>query len=471
MGKVIKKKYYAVAEGPVTGIYHTSWDEARPNIHGHKVVFKGFEQEKPAKSYLKNAGYSGDYTIRCSWPPMDTVQASPQPLQVLSQAPQASTSYHSQASTSYHSQASTPHQPNQPNTVDAAIYIPRHNAEYSIAYRVMGRTFSSCNTFSGMDREEEALSHLLNTTSQYKISAVKFCGDTSHKAIGALRDKGNTIQPHLDYVGIEDSDLTKAAADLSIDRVVSNSQWYSQHRAVVVGINDYQKINGLSYCTNDATEMGRFLERCGFQVVSLLNEKATKQRIEEELYDANRTMNANGRFVVFFAGHGGSGNDTKLASFKPVDYDPDKPNSTGIPLEGLPDKIAKTVPAKHILLILDCCYSGYGLNRSEYLDQYNQYQLTENLKSKCIAILTAGKDTETVIEKNGHGIFTAKLLEGLNGEAFNKKPWISVLSLSNWLHEKLGQEHQTTQYNRLGGQGYFIFERSGRQSDPAAIST
>jgi uncharacterized caspase-like protein len=79
--------------------------------------------------------------------------------------------------------------------------------------------------------------------------------------------------------------------------------------AVVIGINTWQhpESPALSYAVNDARSVAVALERLGFtseRIFLLLDAQATRQGIENVLYDRLRAAGTNDRLFVFFAGHG-----------------------------------------------------------------------------------------------------------------------------------------------------------------------
>jgi hypothetical protein len=52
-GKQPKQRYYAIKQGWRTGVFHTTWDEARTYVEGFgKAVFKGFNTRADAESFV-----------------------------------------------------------------------------------------------------------------------------------------------------------------------------------------------------------------------------------------------------------------------------------------------------------------------------------------------------------------------------------------------------------------------------------
>jgi uncharacterized caspase-like protein len=101
--------------------------------------------------------------------------------------------------------------------------------------------------------------------------------------------------------GMEDADnqLNIIILDACRDNPFA-PQWHSSQRGLAV-------IQALSYAVNDARSVAAALERLGFtseRLFLLLDAQATRQGIENVLYDRRRTAGTNNRPFVFFAGHG-----------------------------------------------------------------------------------------------------------------------------------------------------------------------
>jgi formylglycine-generating enzyme required for sulfatase activity/uncharacterized caspase-like protein len=242
--------------------------------------------------------------------------------------------------------------------------------------------------------------------------------------------------------------------------------FYGDSWAVVVGINDYQhpRIPKLRYAVNDARSVERALLAQGFRrdrIITLMERQATKTAIERVLGDQLRTqMGAEDRLFVFFAGHGKTDrlrSGEQEGYLLPADGDPGQLFSTAISMESL-RRISDRLPAKHILYVVDACYSGYAVyNRS-----ISEDLLEEMVKKPAIQILTAGRQGDEAQERGGHGVFTSVLLRGLQGDAFSGKGWLALEELGLWVKQRVYAESgrkQVPQYGNLSGEGQFVFLR------------
>jgi formylglycine-generating enzyme required for sulfatase activity len=244
--------------------------------------------------------------------------------------------------------------------------------------------------------------------------------------------------------------------------------FYADAWAVVIGINDYQhpRIPKLRYAVNDARSLQQAMLSLGFRperVIALFDSQATKARIETVIGDELRQkMKPNDRVLVFFAGHGKT--DTRRSGEEegyliPVDGDPTRLFGTTISMVAL-RQIADRLPAKHILYIIDACYSGYAVYNRGISDNL----LEEVTKKNAIQILTAGRQQDQAQERDGHGVFTQVLLRGLMGDAFTAKGWLSLEELGVWVKERVWAEsdsRQLPQFGNLSGEGQFVFMKPG----------
>lgn len=245
------------------------------------------------------------------------------------------------------------------------------------------------------------------------------------------------------------------------------SSLYKDSWAVLIGINDYRhpSIAKLRYAVNDVRAIERTLLAQGFRpnrITRLTDAEATKARIEGVLGDQLRQrVGPQDRVLVFFAGHGKTetlrGGEEEGYLFT-ADTDPLRVFSTAISMSAL-RQISDRLTAKHILYIVDACYSGYAIyNRST-----SSSLLQEIGRQPAIQILTAGRKQDEAQERAGYGVFTEVLVRGLEGDAFGDKSWLSLEELGVWVKQRVFAEsdrRQLPQYGNLSGEGQFVFMKS-----------
>jgi hypothetical protein len=244
----------------------------------------------------------------------------------------------------------------------------------------------------------------------------------------------------------------------------SSTGFYHDSWAVIIGINDYRhpRTPKLRYAVNDARAIEEALLAQGFRrgrILTLVDQEATKARIETVLGDELRQkVGSNDRVLFFFAGHAltdqlRSGEEEGY--LVPWDGDPEKLFGTAISMTAL-RQVSERLPAKHILYVVNACFSGYALfNRA-----ISSNLVEEMVKRPAIQILTAGRQQDQAQERDGRGVFTSVLIRGLQGEAFGGKNWLALEELGVWLKQQVFTEsnkQQLPQYGSLSGEGQFIF--------------
>ena len=138
-------------------------------------------------------------------------------------------------------------------------------------------------------------------------------------------------------------------------------------RALLVGINDYRRVNDLRGCETDVTNLRLLLKRfCGFQnddVRMLVDSRATKAAIEERLDWLVRGAQPGDSLLFHFSGHGAQirdrGEQDELRDgldelICPHDMDW---NGTFITDDDLRARLRVPVGVQ-LEVILDCCHSG-----------------------------------------------------------------------------------------------------------------
>src|SRR5262249_22540164 len=196
---------------------------------------------------------------------------------------------------------------------------------------------------------------------------------------------------------------------------------YQNSWALVIGINAYQKFPRLGYAVADAKAVAALLPGLGFpkdNVYMLLDNDATKARIETVLYRKLKAMGPNDRLLVYFAGHGETRalRNGEEGYILPADADPDVLPLTAIAMDDI-QRIARRLPAKHYLFLMDACFSGFAATRAGDSGAVTEDYLANAFREPVVQVITAGRKGERSIEDQGHGLFTKYLVEGLRGHA------------------------------------------------------
>lgn len=197
---------------------------------------------------------------------------------------------------------------------------------------------------------------------------------------------------------------------------VSHGSYY----ALVIGVKNYKNFTRLETPLNDAKEVAATLrEQYGFQTQVLLD--ATRDQILDALGDYRSTLTEDDSLLIYYAGHGYYDQASDVAYWYPVEAGKNSParwiNATEITGQ------ARAVPARHVLVIADSCYSGMisearfdlptlGVPRARY-----EY-LKQMIQRKSRRVMSSGgnepvADNDPSGHSPGHSVFANALLQGL----------------------------------------------------------
>jgi hypothetical protein len=206
-------------------------------------------------------------------------------------------------------------------------------------------------------------------------------------------------------------------------------------RALIVGINTYGGGNDLHACVADATAMAEVLARHkdgdkNYDCRVLLDQSddghpITRPFLRAALIDL---FEFEGDVLLYFSGHGFLGATGGYLCTSDATKD-----DWGIPMQEVVD-LAISSPAHQILLILDCCHSGDIANPALLKNPAGKNPiatLRENM-----TIIAASRAKEGAIEANGHGNFTAALLDALEGGAADHVGFVTAPALYSYVSRR-----------------------------------
>lgn len=254
---------------------------------------------------------------------------------------------------------------------------------------------------------------------------------------------------------------------------------YEQKWALIVGIDTYQWYEEryhLKHAVADAKGVANLIIRdYGFpkdKVFLLCNQDATRDNIRQYLIDIIAEQSRKDDCVlIFFACHGErreiadgqnryylSTYDTRIEKTQSGMYK--KVWSSFLSVVELLDA-AEMIPAKHILFIVDACYSGF-MTRLRGSGEDGQSYHEKLLTSRARQVITAGMDDEQVSDEGttNNSIFTENLLRILSD---NQDP-LTASGLGVNLYESVSRMPSSRQTPRLGSlhghqTGDFVFLR------------
>jgi len=181
-------------------------------------------------------------------------------------------------------------------------------------------------------------------------------------------------------------------------------------KALVVGVNYYQKMGSLDGCVRDSCSVRAVLESHGngdpnFDVRLIVSESSKSKLTKAALKDAISDVfsGANDIALLYFAGHG----HVDASSGYVLASDARRADD-GVSLDEIL-KLANDSKSKNRMVILDSCYSGAA--GSPAATGANAFL------SVGVTILTASTSEQTAKESDGQGVFTALFVDALSGGA------------------------------------------------------
>ncbi|MEE8526748.1 MAG: caspase family protein [Thermoanaerobaculia bacterium] len=246
-----------------------------------------------------------------------------------------------------------------------------------------------------------------------------------------------------------------------------------RRRALIIGVANYRSFPGLATAAGDAEELAEVLSaKYGFDTRVL--EDPTHLALLLELKGLSESLDADDELLIYYAGHGKI--DQQRGYWIPADAD-STDSGRWIPNETISDYL-DLIPARHVLVISDSCYSG-TLTRSG---------LARTATETDEASAVAGKRSRTVLTSGGlqpvldagggdHSIFAGALLTVLK---LNDRPLAGVnlhrevAARVTWAASALGVE-QVPDYAPIRFAGhetgdFVLIPRRAAKSSSASIS-
>jgi Skp family chaperone for outer membrane proteins len=237
--------------------------------------------------------------------------------------------------------------------------------------------------------------------------------------------------------------------------------------ALIVGINQYPAIPGknLTTAVNDARELEAVLRtQYGFKTNLLIDAKATRSGILFALSEYRAALTQNASLLIYFAGHGYRDQDNEKTYWLPSNAELNNP-SNWIIADDITSAI-RAIPARHILVVSDSCYSG-GLTR-DLVPRFTSQQrdvFLEKMASRSSRSLLASGGLEPVADlggRNTHSVFAAAFLQGL--QEMESDVFTADELFTNYIRLPVaGHSEQVPEYSMIrnsgSSDGDFIFVR------------
>ena len=251
---------------------------------------------------------------------------------------------------------------------------------------------------------------------------------------------------------------------------------------LTIGLNKYKKSTyDLNYAVADANAFAEALEKgskgifAKTEIINLRNENATSIKIIEAVKKIQLKSKQSDVFIFYYAGHGAmsvaSGNKKSTYYLIPHDitniYNNEMLRSKGISSHQL-QEFSKNISAQKQLFLLDACQSGGMVEMLASRGAVEEKTMAILARSTGTHWLTASGSEQLAGEFGalGHGIFTYVVLQGLSGQADNRKDnKVSVKELSLFVESEVPRLSE-----KYKGKAQFPISSTFGQDFPVVLS-
>jgi hypothetical protein len=213
--------------------------------------------------------------------------------------------------------------------------------------------------------------------------------------------------------------------------------------AIIVGIENYNKLPIASFAANDASEFRayatRFLGIAPGNVKLLVDSQAQRADIllAFKYWLPARVNKGRTDVYVFFSGHGVMQETANLPYWLPFDVNTDLLEDTAVSQTALLTQLNQ-LGAKSVTVFLDTCFSGTNRSGQVLAAQQRGVSIkkTSGATPAMTNVLSAGSRTQSAYGDANlqHGVFSFYLLKGLAGAAdTNRDKLISLGELADYV--------------------------------------
>jgi len=266
---------------------------------------------------------------------------------------------------------------------------------------------------------------------------------------GYRHGKGKMVYANGDvYEGLWE-DGAEAEGKTTLAKHTTNEKYY----ALIIGNNDYDKLEDLDNAVNDAQDLEKVLrEKYGFETTLLTDKKS------DDTFDAiiNFTKNRDKQdnILIFYAGHGQLVKKQKRGYWLPTDAGATQ-DSKWISNLNIKDLIGAS-DAKHILLIVDSCFSGSlmrGSGENKSVEKLTATSIKRLQVKKTRLVITSGGNEEVAdgIGDSKNSVFAEPLIKALKENNSVVRSIELFQTVQNYV---INNANQTPEHSLIHGTGH-----------------
>lgn len=201
------------------------------------------------------------------------------------------------------------------------------------------------------------------------------------------------------------------------DDIIKESIVFGDYYALIIGNNNYDNLNPLDTAIADANAVAAVLEnKYGFYIIDVITDGNYK-KIVSTLNSLKQKLKPSDNLLIYYAGHGYAEGTTGY--WLPIDADdPSLEDDTNWISDDRLTRIISKIPAKHILVVADSCYSGSIMRGSSFISRNTKNNISHYrnlLNKKTRRAFTSGAN-QPVLDGGGqgHSIFARSFLDILS---------------------------------------------------------
>jgi len=203
----------------------------------------------------------------------------------------------------------------------------------------------------------------------------------------------------------------EAEGKTTLAKFTTDEKYY----ALIIGNNNYEKLEDLDNAVNDAKDLEKVLkEKYGFKTTLLIDEKSDETENAIIKFTQNRDKNDN--ILIYYAGHGELIKKQKRGYWLPTDAGSTQ-DSKWLSNNNIKDLISSS-DAKHILLVVDSCFSGSlmrGSAENKSVEKLTLSAVERFKKLKTRLVMTSGGNEYVAdgIGNSENSVFAEPLIKAL----------------------------------------------------------
>jgi hypothetical protein len=203
----------------------------------------------------------------------------------------------------------------------------------------------------------------------------------------------------------------EAEGKTTLAKFTTDEKYY----ALIIGNNNYEKLEDLDNAVNDAKDLEKVLkEKYGFETTLLIDEKSDETENAIIKFTQNRDKNDN--ILIYYAGHGELIKKQKRGYWLPTDAGSTQ-DSKWLSNNNIKDLISSS-DAKHILLVVDSCFSGSlmrGSGENKSVEKLTPSAVERFKKLKTRLVMTSGGNEYVAdgIGNSKNSVFAEPLIKAL----------------------------------------------------------